>query len=82
MSTITAETIQLMEMLPEDDQRMIMEMTRKFVLAWNPEYLGLTPNEETIAALKEAEDMEKHPENYKRYSSFRQFMEEMDHENE
>lgn len=36
-----------------------------------------TPNEETAAAMKEAEEMEKHPENYKRYSTFSQLVDEV-----
>lgn len=35
------------------------------------------PNAETAAALREAEEFEKHPENYKRYSSFSQLVEEV-----
>ena len=70
MSSITAETVQLMEMLPEMDQRLLRDLARKFVLAWNPENLGLMPNDETIAALEEGEDMDRHPDNYKAYDSF------------
>lgn len=35
------------------------------------------PNAETRAALDEYEEMKKHPENYKRYSSFREAMDEV-----
>lgn len=35
------------------------------------------PNAETEAALREADEFEKHPENYKRYSSFAQLAEEV-----
>lgn len=35
------------------------------------------PNAETAAALRESEEFEKHPENYKRYSSFSQLVEEV-----
>ncbi|MCC8014179.1 MAG: type II toxin-antitoxin system RelB/DinJ family antitoxin [Eubacterium sp.] len=34
------------------------------------------PNEETIAAIKERDEMIRHPEKYKRYSSFAEFMRE------
>jgi len=35
------------------------------------------PNAETIAALKEYEEMKAHPENYKRYSSFQEAMKDV-----
>ena len=33
---------------------------------------------DTIAAMKEAEEMQKHPEKYKRYSSFSELLREME----
>ncbi len=36
------------------------------------------PNADTIAAIKERDEMIKHPEKYKRYSSFAKFMQEED----
>ena len=80
MSSITTNTVKLMEMLPESDQRKIYEMTMEFVLAWNPEELGLIPNDETVAALEEGEDMIRHPEKYKHYSSFKEFMKEVEND--
>ena len=35
------------------------------------------PNEETKAALSEYEEMKKNPENYKRYESFREVLDEV-----
>ena len=35
------------------------------------------PNAETLAALAECEDMEKHPERYKRYDSFQEVLDEI-----
>ncbi len=35
------------------------------------------PNAETRSALDEYEEMKKHPENYKRYSSFKEAMDEV-----
>ena len=77
MSSITTNTVKLMEMLPESDQRKIYKMTMEFVLAWNPEELGLIPNDETVAALEEGEDMIRHPEKYKSYANFDELMEEI-----
>ena len=36
-----------------------------------------TPNNDTIAALAEYEEMKKHPERYKRYASFKDAMNEV-----
>ena len=37
----------------------------------------LTPNAETIAAMNEYGEMKKHPENYKKYSSFKELRDEV-----
>lgn len=39
-----------------------------------------TPNADTVAALREAEEMAKHPENYKRYSTFAELLREVEAE--
>lgn len=36
------------------------------------------PNSDTIAAMKEVEEMKKHPELYKRYSSFSELLKEVE----
>ncbi len=36
------------------------------------------PNADTIAAMKELEEMKKHPEMYKRYSSFSELLKEVE----
>ena len=38
------------------------------------------PNAETIAAIREAEDMKNHPEKYKSYSSFDELMRDLEDE--
>ena len=38
------------------------------------------PNADTVAAIKEAEEMKAHPEKYKKYSSFEEIMAELDAE--
>ena len=35
------------------------------------------PNEDTIEAMREADEFEKHPERYKRYSSFKELLNEV-----
>jgi len=42
MSKITAKTIELMEMLPEDDQKFALEFIKKLVLAWDPDFTKMT----------------------------------------
>ena len=45
MSTATREMIELMEILPESDQNLALELVRKLVLAWDPDFTKLTPAE-------------------------------------
>ena len=45
MSTVTREVINLMELLPESEQNFALEFIKKLVLAWDPDYTKLTPNE-------------------------------------
>ena len=42
MSTATKEMIDLMEILPESDQNLALELVRKLVLAWDPDFTKLT----------------------------------------
>ena len=54
MSEITAKTIKLLEMLPEDDQLFAFEFIKKLVLAWDPDYTKLTDTE--FKTLEESEE--------------------------
>ena len=36
------------------------------------------PNADTVAAMREAEEMSKHPENFKKYSSFSELLQEVE----
>ena len=45
MSTATREVIELMDILPESDQNLALELVRKLVLAWDPDFTKLTPAE-------------------------------------
>lgn len=40
--------------------------------------MAKVPNVDTVAAMQEAEEMSKHPENYKKYSSFSELLQETD----
>ncbi|MBQ9610403.1 MAG: hypothetical protein IJV15_13305 [Lachnospiraceae bacterium] len=52
MSTATKEAINLMELLPENEQNFALEIIKKLVLAWDPDFTKLTPTEK--AELEEA----------------------------
>jgi len=54
MSAATKEVIDLMEILPENDQNFALEFIKKLVLAWDPDYTKVTPTER-----KELEEAEK-----------------------
>ena len=75
MSTITTETIELMEMLPQSAQRLALDFVKEIVYSWRRE--NEIPSAETLEALAEAQDMLANPEQYKSYTTFREFMDEM-----
>lgn len=52
-NTAAKEIMDLMEILPESDQNLALEIVRKLVLAWDPDFTKLTPAER--AELEEAE---------------------------
>ena len=45
MSNNTKQLINLFEILPETDQEMLLELTKKLLLAYDPEYTKLLPTE-------------------------------------
>lgn len=50
----TAQQVAMMvDMLPENDQKLAFELIKKLVLAWDPDYTKVTPQE--AQALAEAE---------------------------
>lgn len=58
MNAITKELIDLMEILPENEQFFALEFVKKLVLAWDPNFTKLTPAEkaELEKAQKEIEN--------------------------
>ncbi len=46
MSAITQEAIRLMDVLPERDQNLALELIKKLVLAWDPDFTKLTITEQ------------------------------------
>ena len=45
MSDMVLEAARLMNMLPESEQNFAYEFIKKMVLAWDPDYTKLTPEE-------------------------------------
>lgn len=45
MSDIVLETARMMNLLPENDQRFAYEFIKKLVLAWDPDFTKVTPEE-------------------------------------
>ncbi len=43
----------MVDMLPKQDQQLAYELVKKFVLAWDPDFVKVTPDE--AKALREAE---------------------------
>ena len=53
MSTQVQKITEMLEMLPEQEQNLALEFMKRIVLAWDPDFTKLTPNE--AAELVEAE---------------------------
>lgn len=56
MTKTNTYTLSMLEMLPEQEQTLAMELVKRLVLAWDPDYTKLTPQE--LAVLEEAENGE------------------------
>ncbi len=55
MSSFAMDTARLIDMLPADDQRFAYEFVKKLVLAWDPNFTKVTPEEaERIKAAEES----------------------------
>ena len=54
MSTLAMDIAKMIDMLPESEQIFAQEFVKRLVLAWDPEFTKLTPDE-----LKELEEAEK-----------------------
>ena len=57
MAPIAQQIAEMVDMLPEADQTLALELVRKLVLAWDPDYTRATPSEEAAMeqAIKEME---------------------------
>lgn len=45
MAPMAQEIAKLVDMLPEQDQALAYELVRRLVLAWDPDYTRVTPEE-------------------------------------
>ena len=54
MSEIVIDAARMMEMLPESDKAFAYEFIKKLVLAWDPDFTKVTPEE--AALIEEAEN--------------------------
>ena len=54
MSTLALDTARMINMLPAGDQRFAYEFVRKLVLAWDPDFTKVTPEESAL--MKAAEE--------------------------
>jgi hypothetical protein len=54
MSALAMDTARMIDILPVNDQRFAYEFVRKLVLAWDPDFTKVTPEE--AASLKAAEE--------------------------
>ena len=56
MTKTIEQTVSMLEMLPTQEQNLALELIKRLVLAWDPDYTRLTPEERT--RLEEAENGE------------------------
>ena len=54
MTAIAADIAKMVDMLPEDDQKFAQEFIKKLVVAWDPDFTKVTPQEESL--IKDAEE--------------------------
>ena len=60
MSTVIAHTIEIMNVLPVEDQELLYSIAKKLIRAWDPDFTKLTPLEasELKQIIKDVEDGE------------------------
>ena len=45
MTKTIEQTVNMLEMLPAQEQNLAMELVKRLVLAWDPDFTRLTPDE-------------------------------------
>lgn len=56
MTKTIEQTVNMLEMLPAQEQNLALELVKRLVLAWDPDYIKLTPKERS--SLEAAENGE------------------------
>ena len=46
MKQVVQESVRMLEMLPESEQELASQLIRRLVLAWDPDFTKLTPEEQ------------------------------------
>lgn len=62
MGNTAQQVANMVDMLPENDQQLAFELIKKLVLAWDPDFTKVTPQE--AKELEEAEEDFKNGEYY------------------
>jgi len=55
MTATAREIVEMLEMLPLEEQEFAYEVVRKLILAWDPDFTKLTPKENTELRLAHEE---------------------------
>ncbi|MCM1184679.1 MAG: hypothetical protein NC337_15015 [Roseburia sp.] len=58
MTQIVQESVKMLEMLPESEQELACRLIKRLVLAWDPDFTKLTPEER-----RQLEDAEQRMDN-------------------
>ena len=45
MTQVVQESVRMLEMLPESEQELASQLIKRLVLAWDPDFTKLTPEE-------------------------------------
>ena len=45
MTQVVRESVRMLEMLPESEQELASQLIKRLVLAWDPDFTKLTPEE-------------------------------------
>ncbi len=46
MTQVVQESVRMLEMLPESEQELASQLIKRLVLAWDPDFTKLTPEEQ------------------------------------
>ena len=50
MMAVSQQVAQMVDILPEEDQALALELVKKLVLAWDPDFVKATPAEDAAMA--------------------------------